>query len=304
VEIHEPKEMLEQEGEFDIDKEEIEDDQDDDETQLKIIDDTMDYFDQNLCVVHPHEESFEEIEIHQPTTPTPGPMNAWCPKCGDVFSSEEIFELHTCGSDMEDNIEENENDPPPTPTSSSASSTPFHGFDNVAYPDSYEKDDTRDERLQEFNNNSLQIFAVSKVSISPYTESSVWVKLNPTTSREITSLSQVDGQMILTGGLSPYPQVQDGVYQVTNSSLTITIRNNSNEDMIIHKNEIIRGVDVHSWKFVKRIMLEREGNSTDIDHFNFNQWHFEAKAFKLMNDEGKKFEHLRTNNQWVINDED
>ena len=87
VEIHETKEMLEEEGEFDIDKEEIEDDQDDDETQLKIIDDTRDYFDQNLCVVHPHDESFEEIEIHQPTTPTPGPINAWCPKCGDVFSS-------------------------------------------------------------------------------------------------------------------------------------------------------------------------------------------------------------------------
>jgi hypothetical protein len=128
--------------------------------------------------------------------------------------------------------------------------------------------------------------------------------MNPTTSREITSLAQVDGQMILTGGLSPDPQVQDGVYKVTNSSLTISIRNNSNKEMIIHKNEIIRGVDVHSWRFVKRIMLEREGNSTDTDQFNFSQWHFEAKAFKLMNDEENKFEHLRTNNQWVINDED
>ena len=129
------------------------------------------------------------------------------------------------------------------------------------------------------------------------------VKLNQSpASRDITSLSQVDGKMILTAGLSPYPQLQDGVYQATNSSLKIQIRNNSDEDMVIEKNEIIRGVDVHSWRFVKRILMEREGNSTEIDNFNFSQWHLEAKTFKIMNDWEQKFETLRTTNPWVIND--
>jgi hypothetical protein len=274
--------------EFDIDKEEMEDDQDNEETQLKIIDDAMDYFDQHFCMVHPQEESVKKFEIHQPTTPTRDTLNAWCTNSGNVLPSKEIFEHHNCDS---------------THTSSSVSSTTFNEFDNVAYQDSYKKEEEKEERRQEFNNNALQIFAISKVSISPYTESSVRVELIQTTSSDINPLSEVDGIIIMTGGLSPYPQVQDGIYQVTNSSLTITIKNNSNEDMIIHKNEIIRGVDVHSWKFVKRIMLEREGHSTDTDQFNFSEWHFEAKAFKLMNDQENKFEHLRTNNQWVINDE-
>ena len=152
------------------------------------------------------------------------------------------------------------------------------------------------KRRQEFNNNSLQIFAVSKVSISPYTESSVRVKLNPTTSREINPLSEVDGIIIMTGGLSPYPQIQDGIYQVTNSSLTIIIKNNSNEDMIIKRHEIIRGVDVHTWKFVRKSMSKQEGISIDMDHFNLNHWHLEAKAFKNRNEEEEKLEHLKSNN--------
>ena len=51
-------------------------------------------------------------------------------------------------------FEKKENDPPTSPASSS-SSPPFHGFDNVSYADHYEKDDTIDERLKEFNDNAL-----------------------------------------------------------------------------------------------------------------------------------------------------
>jgi RNA recognition motif-containing protein len=252
IEIHEPNSMMESEEEINIDEEEI--DIDEDEKPLTIIDETLEYFDHNLCVVHPGDESFEEKE----------------------------------------------NDPPTSPASSS-SSTPFHGFDDVVYADHYEKDDTVDERLKEFNDNSLQIYAVADVAIPPYKESSVIVKLNESpSSREITSIPQVEGKIILTAGLSPYPQLQDGVYHVTNSRLEIQIRNNSDQTMVIEKNEIIRGVDCHSWRFVKRILMEREGNSTEIDHFDFSQWHLEAKKFKIMNDWSQKFETLRTINPWVI----
>ena len=51
-------------------------------------------------------------------------------------------------------LKKRENDPPTSPASSS-SSPPFHGFDNVSYADHYEKDDTIDERLKEFNDNAL-----------------------------------------------------------------------------------------------------------------------------------------------------
>ena len=281
VGIQETDEMWEEEKEFDIDKKEMEDDQDNEETQLKIIDDAMDYFDQHFCMVHPQEESVEKIEIHQPTTPTRDTMNAWCTNCGNVLPSKEIFEHHKCDS---------------TQTSSSVSSTTFNEFDNVTYQNSYKKEKEKDERRQEFNNNALQIFAMSKVSISPYTESSVRVELIQTTSSDINPLSEVDGIIIMTGGLSPYPQIQDGIYQVTNSSLTIIIKNNSNKDMIIKRHEIIRGVDVHTWKFVRKSMSKQEGISIDMDHFNLNHWHLEAKAFKNRNEEEEKLEQLKYNN--------
>jgi hypothetical protein len=197
-------------------------------------------------------------------------------------------------------FEKKENDPPTSPASSS-SSPPFHGFDNVSYADHYEKDDTIDERLKEFNDNALHIYSIGNVAIPPYNHSSVIVKVDESpSSREITSLSQVNGKIILTAGLSPYPQLQDGVYHVTNSRLEIHVRNNSDQTMVIEKNEQIRGVDCHNWRFVKRILMEREGNSTEIEHFDFSQWHLEAKTFKKMNDWSQKFEILRTINPWVI----
>jgi hypothetical protein len=277
-EENEGQEPEENEGQ---EPEEMEDDQDNEETQLKIIDDAMDYFDQHFCMVHPQEESVKKFEIHQPTTPTLDTMNAWCTNSGNVLPSKEIFEHHKCDS---------------TQTSSSVSSTTFNEFDNVAYQKSYKKEEEKEERRQEFNNNALQIFAISKVSISPYTESSVKVELIQTTSSDINPLSEVDGIIIMTGGLSPYPQIQDGIYQVTNSSLTIIIKNNSNEDMIIKRHEIIRGVDVHTWKFVRKSMSKQEGISIDMDHFNLNHWHLEAKAFKNRNEEEEKLEQLKYNN--------
>ena len=121
-------------------------------------------------------------------------------------------------------------------------------------------------------------------------------------------MSQVNGKIILTAGLSPYPQLPDGVYHVSNSRLEINVRNNSDQTMIVDKNEQIKGVDCHNWRFVKRILMEREGNSSETEHLDFSQWHLEAKTFKKMNDWSQKLRTMEEStsykksfNPWVIN---
>ena len=54
--------------------------------------------------------------------------------------------------------------------------------------------------------------------------------------------------------------------------------------------------------------MEREGNSTEIEHFDFSQWHLEAKTFKKMNDWSQKLRTMEEStsykksfNPWVIN---
>ena len=71
------------------------------------------------------------------------------------------------------------------------------------------------------------------------------------------------------------------------------VHNSSDKILIISKNDHIKGVDGHTWEFVKQKLMENEGNSTKQDYYDLSQWHLEAKICKKMNDWSQKFKILQ-----------
>jgi hypothetical protein len=147
---------------------------------------------------------------------------------------------------------------------------------------------------------------MQEVSIAPYDIKNIFVKIDP--SSKVVGIDidyPINDKVILTSGLAPYPQLPEGIYDVKDSLFRITIKNNSNKNMDIEKYETIKGVTCHSWEFVKS-MLEKDQDPDDQQHWNFAQWHLQAKTFKRIidwsdhiNTKESSDQYAKTFNPWI-----
>ena len=158
---------------------------------------------------------------------------------------------------------------------------------------------TINTKLQDFNQNSLSMYAMQEVRIKPYDIKNFLVKIDP--SSKVVGIDidyPINDKLILTSGLAPYPQLPDGVYQVNDSLFNITVKNNSNQEMVIEKYETIKGVTCHSWEFV-RSMLAKNQDPAQQRHWNFSQWHLQTKTFKRINDWSDNMNTMESSNQYA-----
>ena len=141
--------------------------------------------------------------------------------------------------------------------------------------------DTTMFEMNRFNNESLQIVSTQDMILLPYTTT-------PFEARIITNKDQnfniLEGKVSLTCGVAPFIQIIDGIYQVRDSILTPSIRNNSSIIIHIYKNKIIQGTTCHLKKdTIKGIKTNQEEWPT---------FHLQSKTFHFMN-------HLnQTSYQW------
>ena len=132
--------------------------------------------------------------------------------------------------------------------------------------------DTTMFEMNRFNNESLQIVSTQDMVLLPYTTT-------PFEARIITNKDQnfniLEGKVSLTCGVAPFIQIIDGIYQVKDSILTPSIRNNSSIIIHIYKNKIIQGTTCHLKEdTIKGMKTNKEG---------WPAFHLQSKTFHFMN---------------------
>ena len=110
--------------------------------------------------------------------------------------------------------------------------------------------------MNKFNNESLQIVSTQDMVILPYTTTSFKARI---IKQDNQNFNIQEGEVSLTGDTAPF-QIVDGIYQVKESILNPTIRNNSSIVTNIFKNRIIRGTTCHLEKDIsEEIKSNHEG---------------------------------------------
>ena len=126
--------------------------------------------------------------------------------------------------------------------------------------------------LHGFNVESFKISPTEDIKVPPYETISFRAKLiKEEEPHRIISNCKVS----LVSGPAPYVQVTDGIYPVTNSLLTPSIRNNSSAPMDVSKDKIIQGTSCHMKDYVMDQVSSMEGG--------WSSFHLQAKTFQRFN---------------------
>ena len=154
--------------------------------------------------------------------------------------------------------------------------------------------------LQEFNNSSYFIHSTENVTIPKYSNKEIKVKLfNKNSPNEIISNTTVS----ISCGLAPQIQLSEGIFEVTNSTTIIAIRNNANYPLKIKNHQLIKGTDCHLRSYVN--------NNTIKKNVCYSSYHLQCKTYKRMNqfhNEAQKAsstkhennQNIKEDNQWIM----
>ena len=88
---------------------------------------------------------------------------------------------------------------------------------------------------------------------------------------------------MLTCGLSPDPQISDGIYVVKNNQVTISLRNNSPHRMLLNSHNPIKGLAGHKLEFVRQQVKALNTDPNKQYQENLTSWHFSTKTYKMIN---------------------
>ena len=157
--------------------------------------------------------------------------------------------------------------------SSSASSSDNDSFEekNITVQPS-PNDDTVMLELNHFNSQSLQIVPTMDIILHPYTTTSFTARIVRHNDRNFEIRK---GKVSLTCGPAPCLQIMDGIYPVTESLLTPSIRNNSSYIICIPKDRIIQGTSCHLDEYINNKLQNNQGG--------WSAFHLQSKTFHYMN---------------------
>ena len=157
--------------------------------------------------------------------------------------------------------------------SSSASSSDNDSFEeeNITVQP-LPNDDTVMLELNHFNSQSLQIVPTMDIILSPYTTTSFTARIVRHNDRNFEIRK---GRVSLTCGPAPCLQIMDGIYPVTESLLTPSIRNNSSYIICIPKDRIIQGTSCHLDEYINNKLQNNQGG--------WSAFHLQSKTFHYMN---------------------
>ena len=132
--------------------------------------------------------------------------------------------------------------------------------------------DTTMFEMNQFNNESMQIVSTQDMVLLPYTTTSFKARI---IKQDNQNFNIQEGKVSLTCGATPFIQIIDGIYQVKESIINPTIRNNSSIITNIFKNKIIKGTTCH---------LEKDINEgIKSNHEGLPAFHLQDETFHFMN---------------------
>ena len=152
-----------------------------------------------------------------------------------------------------------------------------------------------DIRLQNFNDNAWEIIAMEDITLHPYSQYNIKVKISQDNLvKQFKSLGQQE-KFVVTCGLCPYPQIIEGIYNTQKSITNITVRNSSQRLLTFVKGIPIQGLTAHTCNFVSQNITKHNPNQflrhpTQLScSHDLTQWHATTKTFQKMNAWKKRF---------------
>ena len=161
-----------------------------------------------------------------------------------------------------------------SPASTSSSSSPSHNLSKIKNSQGqiHPNMDTTMLKMNQFNNESLQIVSTQDMVLLPYTTTSFKARI---IKHDDQNFNMPEGKVSLTCDTTPFIQIIDGIYQVKESILNPAIRNNSSIPTNIYKNQIIQGTTCYlEENIIEQIKSNHEGLTT---------FHLQNKPFHFMN---------------------
>jgi hypothetical protein len=145
-----------------------------------------------------------------------------------------------------------------------------------------------EEKAKEYNENGFHLYPTEQISIGPYRQKSfkvdiVQFPLIPTWPPPAQAFNQNYSKVMLTCGLSPDPQISDGIYVVKNNQVKISLRNNSKHRMLLNSHNPIKGLAGHKLDFVRQKVEALNSDPKMQYQDNLKSWHFSTKTYKMIN---------------------
>ena len=188
--------------------------------------------------------------------------------------------------------------PPISPTSS----TSCHGFDSsTSYSPNYSTKQCLDQRLEAYNDNSWDIIVMEHVDIPPNKIAKFLIRVTSEFQPNIRYSLRNQNKFVLTSSLSPFPQINDGVYETQEKFDYVTLKSSGKSNWKLKAGSILMGVKAHTHKYVLQSL--QDNNAAN----NFAKWHYEAKLLSKLNDWNSRFDISNTTqkdsstNAWNMN---
>ena len=115
---------------------------------------------------------------------------------------------------------------------------------------------TMDERFKEFNENAWEIISTEDVTINPYNQLNLLVKISYWNLAHTIEYTTHQTKFFITCGLCPYPQVIEGMYETKNTLVTIMVRNSSKIMLTFKMGEPIKAFSAHTHEFVTQSLKQ------------------------------------------------
>ena len=101
-----------------------------------------------------------------------------------------------------------------------------------------------DQRLEAYNDNAWDVIIMENVDIPPNKIAKFLIKVTSEFSPTIRYSLKYQNKFVITSALSPYPQINDGVYDTQDKFDYVTLKNSAKENWRLKKGSILAGVNV------------------------------------------------------------
>ena len=148
-----------------------------------------------------------------------------------------------------------------------------------------------DYGLQEFNASGILICSTENVTIPTYSNKEIKVKLFD---KRFPNTIIPNAKVFISCGLAPQIQLSDGIFNVTDSTTKVSIRNSLNVPMDIKINQVIRGTNCHLRGYVN--------NQTITKEVCLSEYHLKCKTYKRINQFDDSNHDTKESKLWMMED--
>ena len=145
--------------------------------------------------------------------------------------------------------------------------------------------------LHEYNLSGILISSINKVSVPKYSNMDIKVKLFDGRHPNIIIPNTT---VFISCGLAPQIQSTDGIFEIENSTTTISVRNSSNVPMDINKGQIITGTHCHMKRYVDDNTINKE--------VCLSAYHLQCKTYKRLNQYASQ-QDVQDRNLWIMQED-